>query len=80
MEGGLPFWNSLTDDIGNACVQILLNLLRGEMAAVSVILGVGILGMEGLQPILGAEAAIGRALFHQKLRIFLIDLLRSVCT
>ena len=65
----------LADDIGLTCGQTLLDLLLGQVAAAAVVVGhltVGaLLGVQCLQPLLGAEAVVGLALCHQLLSILL---------
>ena len=78
LEGGGPLRDALADDIGLPGVQLGLNLLGGEGEAVPVIFGVGVAAAELLQPLPGAEAAVGMALFNQKLGVDLEVIAMSI--
>ena len=76
MEGGGALGGAfLPDDVGDAGVQLLLDLLGGQVAAVAVVLG-GHAGslldfVKLLQAVLVAEAIVGVAAFHQLQGVFL---------
>ena len=76
VEGGVTGGDLLTDDVGFPSGQLGVDLLLAQVAAVAVVFGHFALGGSGFpqlfQALLGAEAAIGQALFHQQLGVFLI--------
>ena len=65
----------LADDIRLACGKALFHFLFGQVAAAAVVVGhlaVGaLLGVQGFQTLLGAEAVIGLALSHQLFGVLL---------
>ena len=65
----------LADDIRVACFQMLPDLFRGQVAAAAVVVGHlavrALLRVQGLQPLLRAEAVVSLALRHQLLGILL---------
>ena len=78
VEGGSAFQRHLlTDYIGFAGIQLGLNLLGGEVAAVAVILGSNARSLlqfpDLLQTLLVAEAVVSGAQLYQLEGIFLID-------
>ena len=65
----------LTDDIGNALVKLLPDLLLRQIAAVAVVAAADGLALQPLQTLLGAEAAVRLALSDQLFGIGQIHLL-----
>ena len=72
-EGGGSLRDTLADDIGLAGVQPGPDFLGGEGEAATVVLGVGIVPMQLLQPLPGAETAVGIALVDQELGVLPIQ-------
>jgi hypothetical protein len=73
VRSGACKWHLLTDDVGHAGIEILLDLFSREVSAVTVITSaLGSVLLESFEALLGAEASVSFAFFYELLGIGLI--------